>query len=156
MGRRQRRNTPELGLVSTPTHPVPQKGPGSDRAWLKITRTRWDAFWGSELSSVAEPDTDTPALRRLFSYYDEIERATRAVGRERFVAGSQGQARLNPAARYITDLEGAVRALEDRFGLTPKARLQLGVEFATARRSLQKMNAEMEVDDGPDPRLEAV
>ena len=153
-GRRQRRNKVDIGLVSPP---VPGRVvPAPDRAWLKGTKERWEAFWGSELSSVAEPDTDTPALRRLFTYYDELDRATRAVRRERFVEGSKGQPRLNPAARYVAELEGAVRALEDRFGLTPKARLQLGVEFATAQRSLRKLNADMEVEDGPDPRLEAV
>jgi len=152
--RRQRRNRTDIGLVEAPSPARPMPVP--DRAWLKQTKERWAGFWGSDLSSVVEPATDTAALRRLFTYYDELDRATRAVRRERFVEGSQGQPRLNPAAKYVSELEGAVRALEDRFGLTPKARLQLGVEFATAQRSLKKMNASMEVDDGPDPRLEAV
>jgi hypothetical protein len=38
-----------------------------------------------------------------------------------WLKGSQGQPRLNPAAKYVLELEGSVRALEDRFGLTPKA-----------------------------------
>jgi P27 family predicted phage terminase small subunit len=150
--RRQRRNRTDIGLVEAVAPQVP--APPPDRAWLKGTRERWAGFWRSDLSSVVEADTDTAALRRLFTYYDELDRATRAVRRERFVEGSQGQPRLNPAAKYVLELEGSVRALEDRFGLTPKARLQLGVEFATAQRTLKRMNADLEVDGGPDPRLE--
>jgi hypothetical protein len=48
---------------------------------------------------MVEPATDTPALRRLFTYNDQMERAIRAVRRKRFVPGSHGQPRLNPATR---------------------------------------------------------
>jgi hypothetical protein len=73
---RQRCNTPSLGLVATAT----VEAPAPDRAWLKVTRERWAAFWGSDVASVADPATDTAALRRLFTFYDEIGvgKATRA------------------------------------------------------------------------------
>jgi hypothetical protein len=152
--RRQRRNTPDLGLVVQAT---PQAAlPPAERRWLHVTRERWEAFRSSDLVQVVEPATDTPALLRLFGYYDEIERAIRAVRRKRFVPGSHGQPRLNPATRYVAELEGAVRALEDRFGMTPRARLQLGVDFAAAQRSLRELNESVEVEDERDPRLESV
>lgn len=143
-----------MGL--TVVHNGDVAAPEPPTGWLKATRERWTAFWGSELAAVVDPSTDTAALERLFGFYDEIERATRAIRTERFVEGSQGQPRLNPAAKYLIDLEAAVRALEDRFGMTPRARLQLGIDFATAQRSLAKLNEAFEVPDMPDPRLEVV
>jgi P27 family predicted phage terminase small subunit len=152
--RRQRRNTPDVSLTVVQREPV--RAPEAPKDWLKVTRERWEAFWGSEVARAVDPATDSGALVRLFGFYDEIERATRAVREQRFVEGSRGQARLNPAAKYVVELETAVRALEDRFGMTPRARLQLGIDFATAQRSLAKLNKAFEVPDSPDPRLEAV
>jgi P27 family predicted phage terminase small subunit len=156
--RRQRRNTPDIGLV-----PIPRSSgsaPKADTDWLAQTKERWVSFWGSSIAGVTERDTDLPALTRLFGYYDELERSTRALRQQRFVEGSQGQPRLNPAAKYIGELEGSIRQLEDRFGLTPKARLGLGVDFANAHRSLQELNAsfreDAEGEDEIDPRLELI
>jgi P27 family predicted phage terminase small subunit len=152
--RRQRRNTPDVSLTVVQREPV--RVPDAPKDWLKVTKKRWEAFWGSEVAGAVDPATDSGALTRLFGFYDEVERATRAVREQRFVEGSRGQARLNPAAKYVVELETAVRALEDRFGMTPRARLQLGIDFATAQRSLAKLNESFEVPDSPDPRLETV
>ena len=56
-------------------------------------------------------------------------------------------------SKHLADLESAARALEDRFGLTPRARLQLGVEFGAAHRSLASISQEFDADARPDPRL---
>lgn len=158
-GRRQRRNATDVGLVvvggaSQASPSVPAKG------WLAVTVQRWEAFWGSDIATVAKPDSDMPALTRLFGYYDDLERSARAFAKERFVVGSQGQPRLNPLAAHIATLEGNVRALEDRFGLSPQARLKLGVDFAHAASSLDALNRSMDDDDNDsdekDPRLQVI
>jgi hypothetical protein len=56
------------GLVDTP--PVP-------RGLLKVTIDGWFAFWSSDLARVVDPQTDGMAISRLFTLYDERERAYR-------------------------------------------------------------------------------
>lgn len=154
--RRQGHNTPDIGLIpavdASKDAPQPQKG------WLAVTKDRWEAFWRSSLAQIVERDSDLPALARLFSLYDELERAERAFRRKRFVSGSKGQPRLNPLAGHIAQLEPMIRALEDRFGLTPLSRLKLGIEFGNAHRSLDDLNRSFNADDRAeaDPRLEVI
>jgi P27 family predicted phage terminase small subunit len=125
---------------------------------LKTTTDRWHEFWSSPLAKVVNPGTDIAALERLFTLYDDRERARRACKGEWLVRGSQGQPRLNPLASLIAQCDAEIRQLEDRFGLSPRSRLQLGVQFGEAARSLDGLNsaltADLEADDD-DPRLEA-
>ena len=58
-------------------------------------------------------------------------------------------------------LDGRIAALEDRFGLTPKARLDLGVTYSEAHDALGELERRIEEafadDQAPDdPRLRAV
>jgi hypothetical protein len=148
--RRQRRNTSDIGLVALPGGKV--HAPQPSKAWLVSTRSAWSRLWASQIAAVFEAESDLPALKRLFGMYDEIERCHRALKRRRFVPGSKGQPVVNPAARAIVALEPLTRALEDRYGLSPRARLQLGVTFAEAHASLRELNESLEVDDDEDPR----
>ena len=55
--------------------------------------------------------------------------------------GSQGQKILNPMYRQRSAVDAEIRQLEDRFGLHPKAGLQLGIVYGEAARSLEELNA---------------
>jgi hypothetical protein len=154
--RRQRRNSADVGLVVI-------DGGQSDRPsapgkLLKPIRDAWVAYWASEVASLYKPE-DASALRRLFTLYDASERAWREEAREPLVEGSQGQPRPNPAgAKKALELEPHIRALEDRFGITPLARLKLGVTFQQGQ-SLVEMNRrimEGDRDARPDPRRRAL
>lgn len=160
--RRQRRNKPKaLGVI--PGGAAGGLAPAVPDGLLDATREEWDRFWGSELAQLVERDTDLPALERLFGLYDEHRRALREARKERLVVGSMGQMVLNPLLKYAEALAKEIRAMEDRFGLTPKARLALGIAFGDAARSLSDLNRMLE-DDGDgdedgtaeDPRLRAV
>jgi len=150
-GRRQRRGSRDIGLVAVVGGAV--EAPPALGKWLAVTKNRWEAFWRSDVAGIVDVNSDIPALERLFTHYDELERGQRAFRRQPFVAGHRGQPRLNPLAKRQADLESAARALEDRFGMTPKARLQLGVEFGAAHRSLASIGQEFDADSRPDPRL---
>lgn len=147
--RRQGRGTADVGLVSSGSvvvvpEPDPEWGPG--------TLERWGEFWGSPLSAQVEA-SDYGALRRLFWLYDEIERLIGALGRTgRVVAGSQGQPRANPLYKQVSEFQAECRQLEDRFGLSPKARLALGITYAEAALSLDALNARLaaRVEDDDD------
>lgn len=114
--------------------------PEPEGGWRSATADRWAEFWGSKLAANVE-DSDHGALRRLFRLYDELERLWEAVEETgRVVDGSQGQPRPNPLFKQIETFQAEARQLEDRFGLSPKSRLQLGITFADAHLSLASLN----------------
>jgi P27 family predicted phage terminase small subunit len=129
---------------------VGRESPEPSKRWLKTTRDAWVVLWDHNLTGAYEP-TDLPALRRLFDLRDQRARFERAVASRPLVEGSQGQQVLNPLARQVSALDGEIRALEDRFGLTPAARLRLGITLGEAAKTLadlQRGLGDLEVDDG--------
>lgn len=107
--------------------------------------TEWIEFWRSEISRTVLPES-MPALRRLFGYRAELDRLNDA-NPDPLVPGSQGQMVLNPILRRTGQLEAQIVALEDRFGLTPKARIMLGASLADTARSLEDLNARYRKSD---------
>jgi P27 family predicted phage terminase small subunit len=118
---------------------------------LKVTRDNWNSYWSSRLAQSVDA-SDMPAIIRLFTMHDERERAYRAYRKERLVLGSKGQMVISPLARVMTTLDAEIRQMEDRLGMTPKARAQLGISFTEAVKSMSQLNAALEVDDEVDPR----
>jgi hypothetical protein len=119
---------------STPA-PVPETG------WLAATARAWRAFWSGGVAQLTAP-VDEPAIRRLFRYYDAQERAWRVFLKHPLVKGSQAQEVLNPLARFALQLEDRIGHLERQFGITAKARADLGISFAGAQRSLEDLARE--------------
>jgi len=110
----------------------------------------WSEFWRSELAALVR-STDLAVVRRLWGYYQQHEELTRTFDRSRLVPGSTGQPRINPAHDALMKLEGAILRLENELGLTPSARLRLGITFADSMSSLDDLNArltEAADDDG--------
>lgn len=112
-------------------------------------------MWSSSLAATWQPETDLPALVRLIQLVDEAERFRRAGRKSPLVEGSQGQPVVNPLLKQRDALLSEIRQLEDRFGLSPAARLKLGVVFADAHRSIEQLNAQIveAAADDDDPRL---
>lgn len=153
-GHRLRRNIRPALVVSRSAALAPV--PRAPRGLLRETGRLWDTYWLSPVGQLADRETDVPAIRRLFSLYDERERAYRSYKRRRIVKGSEGQPVLNPAWKQVPVMDAEIRQLEDRFGLTPQSRLRLGVTFGAAARSLEDMNRDLNRDEddyGEDPRL---
>jgi len=131
--------------------------PGPPRSLLAVTRKSWEAFWTSEVAAAVDASSDMPAIVRLFTLLDERERALRIYRRARLVSGSQGQPVLSPAFKAIAVLDSEIRQLEDRFGLTPRARAALGISIGQARLTLDELNrvaVEAVSEETADPRLE--
>jgi hypothetical protein len=133
--RQGREMRPVIGMVAT----VGGAPPPPCRGWRKQTAERWAAFWGSSLAGAVDRATDMPALVRLFTGYNEVEVVGRKFRKARLATGSTGQETLHPFAKYLSTLTAEITALEDRFGLTPKARLALGLQVAAAKRTLKDL-----------------
>ena len=121
-------------------------GPKAPTGLLKKSKERWQVFWESPVSKMVDMNSDMPALERLFFLYDERLRASRGFRRQRMVEGSQGQLVVNPLAKLFKDFDAEIRQLEDRFGLTPMARMRLGFTFGEAAGSLTNLNKLLEED----------
>lgn len=140
--RRQRgARTKDIGRVAA----LPVKSAGVAVAaarldWHPEVQEAWADLWSSPLAGLVKP-TDVPALRRLFDYRDQLLGAQAAYSEEPVAVGSMGQPVLSPYAAEIHRLEGVIARLEDRFGLTPLARLRLGVTFEEGI-SLSQRNAQ--------------
>jgi P27 family predicted phage terminase small subunit len=149
--RRQRTNHP---AVVPFRNAIPVKVPSMPAGLLISTQELWRNFWKSPLARAIEPESDFPAISRYFSLLDERERLYRAFRRKRIVKGPKGEPVLNPAGRALLAFDSELRQLEDRLGLTPRARLQLGIAFGEAARTLTELNQILESDheDETDPR----
>ena len=146
--RRQRgARTKDVGeVVALPRGQAAVVQATADLAWRDEVQVAWAELWSSPLAGHIKP-TDVPALRRLFDYRHSL-----AVARDKFEAepesvGSMGQPVLSPWAAEIQRLEGVIQKLEDRFGLTPLARLRLGVTFEEGV-SLASRNASLLAEFG--------
>ena len=148
---RQRSNTPALELV-TPIGvelAVPEPGDG----WSDATVAEWGAWWRSEIARMIEPESETPIVRRCFDLLDQAARFE-AAGREQpLVEGSTGQMVINPLLKHAQALRDEARRDESVLGRGPKRRLDLGIKFGDAARSLDEINRRLNggSDDGPSP-----
>jgi P27 family predicted phage terminase small subunit len=162
--RRQRRNERTsteragVGLVALPGGKVDPPPPPA--GLLKATRQDWAEFWASPLGALIVA-ADVPALRRLFTLYDERARAYRGLREFGRLIDIEHGGKLNPLAGYLKACDAEVRLLEDRFGLSPIARLRLGVALGEAAKSLDELNRSLDADDpddepAGDPRVRVV
>ena len=137
--KRQNRATKDLGVlpqIAVDPRSIPMPPSHLTERWVKS----WEVFWSSPFAQVVQP-AQYPALERLFSMYEERERMDIYLREEPMTTGSQGQKILNPMYRQRTAVDAEIRQLEDRFGLHPKAGLQLGIVYGEAARSLEELNA---------------
>jgi hypothetical protein len=82
----------------------------------------------------------------------------RATRKRPILAGSMGQPTLNPLTKQLGAVDAEIRQLEDRFGLSPRAAMALGIIFTDLHKNLDELNREANADDDDqdeeeDPRL---
>jgi P27 family predicted phage terminase small subunit len=99
------------------------------------------------------PNLDGETLEMLLRMRDERDTEFRMGKRQRMVLGSQGQPVINPMLAHAMVLQKEIRALEDRLGLNPAARLRLGILLGDATRSIADVNEEFEKGEFSDVDL---
>lgn len=156
---RQRTNTPEFGLVEGGDAGVVRAA--APKKWLAVTVAQWEAWWSSDLARLLVAGEE-PIVLRMFDLLDQAERCEREGRKEMLVAGSTGQLTLNPLLKHAQSLRDEARRDEAVIGRGPKRRLDLGVKFGEAARSIDDVNrrlARAHDDQAPpseDPRLSVV
>lgn len=153
--RRQDRHKARSTVVTLA--PAAPPAPEPPEELLKSTAALWNEFWSSDIARAWQgPDID--GLRRLIVYRDEWQRMINAHRAHRFVEGSMGQAKVSPALEVALKLEAAMGRLAADLGLSPLARMRLGIAFGQAAKTAEQLrdDAYNVTDDEPDPRFNSV
>ena len=140
--RRQRgRSRSDMRTNAVAVPDVAPRAPEGLAAWSDATSGAWVELWSSPLA-VHYKQSDVAALCRLFTYRQRLDDALARAVAEPESKGSTGQMVISPWHAEIHRLEAAIGKLEDRFGLTPLARIRLGVSLEEGV-SLAAKNAEL-------------
>jgi len=123
-----------------------RKVPAPPRGLTDEARRIWRDFFRSPLGGAVDYQGDGPALRRWITLVSDRERLwsrfhageddDSAEPESLTVFGSQGQRVINPLLRLEERLSREIMAYEDRFGMTPLARMRLGIAIGQAAESL--------------------
>jgi P27 family predicted phage terminase small subunit len=126
-----------------PPVPLPPRG------LLARTRQRWRDYWASPVARAVDPVADLHRVERWIRAVDEYERCYPTFVRARLTEGSMKQTSMNPLAGYLHQLEGTIARAETELGLTPMARLRLGIAYGQARLTAAELNQALQQgDDG--------
>lgn len=148
---RQRRNKSGLAeVVQLPgTAPVERTDiPPAAEHWSGEVKEAWLLAWESGLGAYWL-DTDLGIVTRCFDLRNQIAVYEAAAHEEgAVVSGSAGQLAIHPLIREADTLRDDLLAVEDRIGMSPMARLKLGVQLGEAAGSLDKLNDLLEKQSG--------
>lgn len=135
--RQNRIKRPELQLVKKALEaPIPRPPAGL----LPASKRRWRTFWGSPVAKAVDWSADAHRIERWIQAVDEYERVREVFVKARLVKGSMGQPTLNPLAGYLSTLLAEISKAEAELGLTPMARLRLGLAMGQARLTAEELN----------------
>lgn len=145
---------PELGVVEAkaPDFVIPPAPIGL----LKVSKDRWEAYWRSAISSAVDLNADFGLVERWIRSVDEWHRAYRSFRKERVTTGSTGQLVLSPLAKLISQLESEIGRCEQQLGLTPIARLKLGLTANQERLTAAALNRSLSEEDASSPDRDAI
>ena len=140
-----RRTAVRLRLEPAPAvTPAPPRALDGESELLPEVRELWAELWRSPVAGAVDLRADAARLRRLFQAIDERLIVSAAVARNRLVAGSRGQPRLNPLVAYEAQLTREIERAMEHFGMTPLARFRLGIEAGDAAHALARMRERLD------------
>jgi len=111
-----------------------------------VTKARdaWNHLWRSPLRQ-AYAESDLPALHRWVWWYDQWLRTAEQItqtGPTR--SGARGDVVLRPSVRFLKACEEALQSLEEAFGMTPLARMRLGITCSEGQSTVELLRAPAE------------
>ena len=144
-GPKSAKNGPNAAKISAPRPP---------KGLLAASKRLWTMFWNSPVAQAVDLAADRYRLERWINCVDEYERINAAFRNTRIVKGSTGQPVLNPLSQYLQQLLGEINKAEAELGLTPLARMRLGIAYGEAKltaielsRALDELG-EVEIEPG--------
>lgn len=132
-----------LELVPKPKAPPPPAG-----IQAKAKRI-WADFWAADVAQAVSVPGDLGRLHRWIWLWDEWLRMKKIADEQPFVIGSTGQPVISPATKRMEKIEEQLARAETEFGLTPLARLKLGLTAAQGELTVAQLNAISKGGDEP-------
>ncbi|MBI2912014.1 MAG: P27 family phage terminase small subunit [Chloroflexi bacterium] len=128
-----------LTVVQPEQQVQPRRVPRAPAGLLPQTRALWRDYWRSPVAQAADLDADAFLLERWIRAVDEWERVGEAFREVRFL-WHDDRLVLNPLARYLHQLERTINYAETQLGLTPVARVRLGITIGQERLTAAALN----------------
>lgn len=141
------------GGAPAPSPPPPEAWGGGPLGVYACDR--WRSFWKSSVAGLVDLDADLDALNEWICAIDERARVAPEIAADLLTSGSKGQQRLNPLVSYVQQLNRAIERAEEGFGMTPLARMRLGVESTNSHDVFAQMLADLEAIVPEDDRIPA-
>jgi P27 family predicted phage terminase small subunit len=133
-----------------------RKTPRTPAGLHPVAQHAWREFWASDVSYAVDLHADLGALKRWAHCISERARFSELVAHSPLVKGSRDQLRRNPLVDHIAVLNSEIARCEDHFGMTPLARMRLGIASAGAevgRMAVERRRATVEhQSEYDDPR----
>jgi P27 family predicted phage terminase small subunit len=127
------RNQRPERMTSVVLLPQPdRKTPPAPAGLHPVAQRAWREFWASDVSYAVDLHADIGALKRWAHCLSERARFSELVAQSPLVKGSRDQLRRNPLMDHIAVLNSEIARFEDHFGMTPLARMRLGIASAGA------------------------
>jgi P27 family predicted phage terminase small subunit len=115
---------PDAGIVR---RPEPPRHLGDE------TKSAWDAFWATPQLAQRVGEADLDALRRLYQFYEIYLQSIDKFMAEPYVEGERGKLVTHPAWNVANAVSRQIMPLERQFGITPKARYELGITLTNTK-----------------------
>jgi P27 family predicted phage terminase small subunit len=122
-----------------PTIPQPERDALSESA-----KAYWRARWRSAAAGAWDREADLAPLTVYILDFDTWLRFRAVVQQAPLVRGSKEQLRPNPLIKEMRLLERQLRATEEQFGMSPRARISLGISLVEGVSKLEELRRDGE------------
>lgn len=109
-----------------------------------VAAAAWREFWDSPIAGAIDYGADGAALRRWIACVSEREHASEAMAGELLVDGSMHNKVINPLVGYVDKLTKEITHYEEHFGMTPLARMRLGIAIESGKASIADLAARLD------------
>lgn len=130
--RRQNRETADVTDEVTGGPGAEDGPPPAPRHLSEEIERAWGVFWAMKPLSRKVGDADMRPLMRLFQLYEIYELSINAFMAEPWVTGERGKLVAHPGWSTANAAMRQILPLERGFGITPKARAELGITLGVS------------------------
>lgn len=143
-GKRQKPSTQLQGHRPKPdalelVRDEPRVIPPAPRGLHTVARKAWKDFFSSPLAQVIDMAADGEAIRHWARCISERELFMEELKDSPLARGSMGQLVKHPLWDVVKELNRQIEKYREQFGMSPLARLRLGVAYSEADEALARM-----------------
>jgi len=128
--------------------------PKARENWLPQVVEMWDEYWNSDVAFAAT-ESAQPGIYTLFDLRDQYIRMMVRF-QDKPIERTGTGTKLNPVFTAIDKLVTKILHLEDRYGLNPRSRIQLGIAMGQQQLTVAELNRMAENKEKETPNDDAI